>query len=152
MRIKLFLITDFRGFKIRSCDYHFKKWAQFQLLLTKKAMSNYRICIELKYPTETKTWGFDLIEKQQNILIVLLRDGGDELQVDLPEDDQMFEQTPVELVRLFRNEPANRQKKRINKNLMDVKFRNFKLLTCFQDQQLSIVWTPGKHWKVFKFR
>jgi len=80
-------------------------------------MSNYRICIELKYPTETKTWGFDLIEKQQNILIVLLRDGGDELQVDLPEDDQMFEQTPVELVRLFRNEPANRQKKRINKKL-----------------------------------
>jgi hypothetical protein len=50
-------------------------------------------------------------------LIVLSRDGGDELQVDLPEDDQMFEQTPVELVRLFRNEPANRQKKRINKKL-----------------------------------
>jgi len=136
MREKLFLITDFWGFKIRSCDYHFKKWAQFQLLLTKKAVSRRN---ELKYPTETKSWGFDLIEKQQNILIVLLRDGGDELQVDLPEDDQMFEQTPVELVRLFRNEPANRQKKRINKNLMDVKFRNFKLLTCFQDQQLSIV-------------
>ena len=53
----------------------------------------------------------DLVKKHQSVLSVLTRNGGDELPVDLSEDDQLFEQTSVELVRLFRDESEEKNVK-----------------------------------------